>query len=90
MIESSQQKYNEIESNLEEESMKYENTKMLIDEINIKANIPKFVFKVKKLGVKGYTHKALLLYITPEKISHYYMIEKNEKTKKLLNLLIFK
>ena len=34
MIESRQQKYNEIESNLEEESMKYENTKMLIEEMN--------------------------------------------------------
>jgi hypothetical protein len=87
MIESNQQKYNEIESNLEEESMKYENTKMLINEMNAKANIPKFVFKVKKLGVKGYTHKTRLLYITPEKISYYYMVEKNEKTQKFLNLL---
>ena len=87
MIESRQQKYNEIESNLEEESMKYENTKMLIEEMNAKANIPKFVFKVKKLGVKGYTHKTRLLYITPEKISYYYMVEKNEKTQKFLNLL---
>jgi hypothetical protein len=87
MIESNQQKYNEIESNLEEESMKYENTKMLINEMNAKANIPKLVFKVKKLGVKGYTHKTRLLYITPEKISYYYMVEKNEKTQKFLNLL---
>ena len=87
MIESSDQKENEIESHLEEETIKFENTKMLVKEMNAKANIPKFVFKVKKLGVKGYTHKTRLLYITPVKISYYYMVEKNEKTQNFLSIL---
>ena len=54
---------------------------------NNKDETPMFLFKVKKLGKKGITHKSRLLLITPEGISYYQMIEKNEKTQNFLNLL---
>ena len=54
---------------------------------NNKDESPMFLFKVKKLGKKGYTHKSRLLLITPEGISYYQMIEKNEKTQNFLNVL---
>ena len=54
---------------------------------NDKNQLPIFLFKVKKLGQKGITHKTRLLYLTPEKISYYQMIEKKEKTQNFLNLL---
>ena len=52
-----------------------------------KSEVPTFLFKVRKLGLKGYSHKTRLLYITPEKISYYVMVEKNDKTQHFLNLL---
>ena len=55
--------------------------------INIQDETPMFIFKVKKLGKKGITHKSRLLIITPEGISYYQMVEKNEKTQNFLNLL---
>ena len=39
------------------------------------------------LGKKGYTHKSRLLFITPESISYYQMVEKKEKNETFLNLL---
>ena len=50
-------------------------------------NHPMFLFKVKKLGQKGFTHKTRLLLITPEKISYYQMVDKKEKNQKFLDLL---
>ena len=55
--------------------------------INDKNQPPIFLFKVKKLGQKGITHKTRLLYITPEKISYYQMVEKKDKNQNFLNLL---
>ena len=65
-------------------SLKSYNT---INNISNKDETPMFLFKVKKLGKKGITHKSRLLLITPEGISYYQMVEKNEKTQHFLNLL---
>ena len=45
------------------------------------------LFKVKKLGKKGITHKTRLLLITKEEICYYQMVEKNERTQKFTDLL---
>ena len=52
-----------------------------------KTDVPNFLFKVRKLGLKGFTHKTRLLYITPENISYYKMVDKNDRTHNFLNLL---
>ena len=89
MIESNEKKedINEIESHLEDERLKYRKSDMLSKEMDAKSEAPIYLFKVRKLGLKGYTHKNRLLYITPEKICYYQMIEKNDKTQYFLGLL---
>ena len=52
-----------------------------------KSEKPMFLFKVKKLGMKGITHKTRLLLITPEEICYYQMVDKKEKNQKFLNIL---
>ena len=54
---------------------------------SVKGQPNSFLFKVKKLGQKGITHKTRLLRITPKQISYYQMVDKNEKTQKFLDLL---
>ena len=82
--------FNERHSNSDdsrEERMKYGKNDKSSKDIDTKTDVPTFLFKVRKLGVKGYTHKTRLLYITPEKISYYQMVEKNERTHNFLDLL---
>ena len=74
--------YNDDDSNSE----KYQNEKSEKD-LEFKSDVPIFLFRVIKLGVKGFSHKRRLLYITPEKICYYKMVERNEKTKNFLDLL---
>ena len=54
---------------------------------NKKGNAPMFLFKVKKLGKKGFTHKSRLLFITKDQISYYQMVDKKESNQKFLNKL---
>ena len=54
---------------------------------NNKSAAPIFLFKVKKLGKKGITHKSRLLCITPEKICYYQMVDKKDKNQQFLGLL---
>jgi len=54
---------------------------------SVKGQVPFFLFKVKKLGKKGITHKTRLLYISPKKICYYQMVDKKEKNQKFLDLL---
>ena len=96
MIETNEEKednnesFNDRNSNSEEYNNRQEKKRqieMSSKELQFKSDKPIFLFKVRKLGVKGFTHKTRLLYITPEQICYYKMIEKNEKTLKFLDLL---
>ena len=78
---------NEIESNLKDDKMRNGKNDKLTKNIDLRLDAPAFLFKVRKLGVKGFTHKTRLLYITPEKICYYQMIEKNSRTEAFLELL---
>ena len=46
-----------------------------------------FIFKVKKLGKKGYSHKSRILFINKEGISYFQMVEKNSNTKNFIEIL---
>jgi len=81
---------NNIDNNTEDSDEKRKlaksaelSTKELFD----KSEVPTYLFKVRKLGEKGYTKKTRLLYITPEKACYYKMIEKNDRTQHFLSLL---
>ena len=96
MIETNEEKednnndFNDINSNSEEYNNIQEKKRQIeisSKELQFKSEKPIFLFRVRKLGVKGFTHKTRLLYITPEQICYYKMIEKNEKTLDFLDLL---
>ena len=63
MIESNEKKEdnNEIESHLEDEGLKYKKSDMLSKEMDAKSDAPIYLFKLRKLSLKGYTHKSRLL-----------------------------
>ena len=65
----------------------YTNNTNTINNNTNKNEPPMFIFKVKKLGKKGVTHKSRLLMLSQDGISYYQMVEKNEKTQNFLNLL---
>ena len=76
-----------ISDSKEDHEYSYEDSLSKGDYDDDKLEKPMFLFKVKKLGKKGYTHKSRLLFITPENISYYQMVEKKEKNQSFLNLL---
>ena len=81
---------NEMESisgEFKDDKMKNGKNERSEKNLDEKMEPPAFLFKVRKLGVKGFTHKTRLLYITPERICYYQMIEKNERTQSFLELL---
>ena len=89
MIDSIETKGNDNFNNRDSSSDKSPNEKHEISnkDLEFKADVPVFLFRVRKLGEKGFTHKTRLLFITPEKISYYKMVEKNDRTLNFLDLL---
>jgi hypothetical protein len=71
MIDSIETKGNDNFNNRDSSSDKSPNEKHEISnkDLEFKADVPVFLFRVRKLGEKGFTHKTRLLFITPEKIS---------------------
>ena len=86
-LNNNQSSNHNAQSEQDDHDLSSDNTIIKGDSDNEQFEKPMFLFKVKKLGKKGYTHKSRLLFITPENISYYQMVDKKEKNQNFLNLL---
>ena len=75
------------EKNSSENEINLNNNDNNIENFQPQKKSLEFIFKVKKLGKKGYSHKSRILFINKDGISYYQMVEKNSNTKNFLEIL---
>ena len=90
MVENVNDSLNEIENSIDENKNTFsndENQPQNCQEEEYDNELLDFVFKVTKLGKRGFSHKTRILRITNEGICYYKMVEKNNETSNFIETL---